>query len=224
MPLLKSAQPLSSRQRKVNKFSLIALTFLGILLGLWEAYACASTRFGYAAAYYFGGAWAFAILFCAMALPLLVYWRSRWIGIGFATMGLLSCATFYAGIGILLKADRVAWRHEPPLVRFGPDQKASIVVYFRHGTSDKEIDDFNSSTLQEPAEPSHPGRDYPPFVSEYLRLLPNQANGYKAIALTFFEGSSSDQMNAFIDRIKSDKRVLKIFQNRSPAAIHQFQP
>jgi hypothetical protein len=224
MPLLKSDQPLSSTQRKVNKFSLISLTFLGILLGLWEAYICASTRFGYAAAYNFGAAWAFAILFCAMALPLLIYWRSRWIGIGFATIGLLSCATFYAGIGILLKADRVAWRHEPPLVHFGPDQKASIVVYFKNGTTNKEIEDFNSSTLQEPAEPRNPGRDYPQFVGEYLRLLPSQANGYEAIALSFFDGSSSDQTNAFINRIKSDKRVLKVFQNQSPASIRQVQP
>jgi hypothetical protein len=224
MPLLKSAQPLSSTQRKVDKISLIALTFLGILLGLWEAYTCASIRFGYAAAYSFGGAWVFAILFCAMALPLLIYWRSRWSGIGFAAMGLLSCATFYGGIGILLKADRVAWRHELPLVQIGPDQHASVVVYFRKGITDKEIEDFNSSTLQEPAQSRHPGRDYPPFVSEYLRLLPSQANGYEAIALSFFDESRSDQTNAFIDRIKSDRRVLKVFQNQSPSSIRKFQP
>jgi hypothetical protein len=224
MPLLKSDQLLSSTQRKVNKFSLITLAFLGILLGLWEAYICASTRFGYAAAYSFGTVWAFATLFCATALPLLLYWRSRWIGIGFVAMGLLSCATFYIGIEILLKADRVAWRHEPPLVRFGPDQNASIVIYFKNGTTAKEVEDFNSSTLEEPAEPGHPGRDYPPFVSEYLRLLPSQANGYEAIALSFFDGSPSDRTNAFIDRIKSDKTVLKVFQNRSPASIHHLQP
>jgi hypothetical protein len=56
--------------------------------------------------------------------------------------GLLSCVTFYGAMWVLVKADRVAWRHEPPPVRFGPDQRASLVIYFRKGVTDEDIERF----------------------------------------------------------------------------------
>jgi hypothetical protein len=118
---------------------------------------------------------------------LLVYWRTRWAGIGIIAFGASSRATFYAAMPVLLQYDRVAWLHEP-LVRIGPGQKASAVVYFQKGVSGKDIEAFASSVLEKDAKPLHDGRDYPSFVSSYLRLAPSQANGFDACALTFLPG------------------------------------
>ncbi len=74
-------------------------------------------------------------------------------------------------MGILLRLDRVSWKHEPPPIAIGPDQKATLVVYFKHGTTDEQIKNFRYSVLSGAVEPL-----------EYLRLLPDQANGHEAVA------------------------------------------
>ena len=154
-----------------------------------------------------------------VGLVLAVYWRTRWVGFGLIAAGVLSCATFYAGIGVLLKLDRVAWKHEPPLVSFGPDQDASIVVYFCPKTTSDQIESFRETVLEEDAEPRHAGRDFPIFVGSYLRLLPSQANGHDAIALDIRKGSGNSQIAGYLNKIESDPRVAKVFTDVAPTAI-----
>jgi hypothetical protein len=96
--------------------------------------------------------WAIALV--GIGLLLLVDWRTRGIGAGLVAAGLLSCVTFYGGIAVLLRLDRAAWRHEPPPSAIGPDQTASLVIYFRHGTTEEQIKEFRSSVLTGTAEPS----------------------------------------------------------------------
>ena len=222
MPLLTASNPISRIQCRVNKVAVLVLASVGVLLGLWEAYECSLVAFGYAAGYNYASAIAIAIALCVIGLPLLIYWRLRWIGAAFIAMGIVSCAAFYGGMAVLWKTDHVAWRHEPPLVRFGPDQKASIVIYFRKSVTDKDVEEFDSSVLQRPAKPRHQGSDYPQFVSEYTRLSPSQANGYEAVSLSFFNNASSDDTQAYIQKIEADNRVLKLFFNRSPISIHSI--
>ena len=66
---------------------------------------------------------------------------------GLIAGGVLSCLTFYGGMAVLQRLDRVAWKHELPPVAIGPDQKATLVVYFKHGTTNEQIEAFHSSVL-----------------------------------------------------------------------------
>lgn len=220
MSLLLPDEPQTPFQHSLNRIVAVLLAAAGVGLGMWEARQCAAVRFGYAASYSYVTALALAAALFLIGLPLLVYWRTRWVGVGVLVAGILSCASFYAGMAVLLKLDRVAWRHEPPPVHFGPDQRASVVVYFRKGTTNQQIEDFNVSILQADAQPRHKGLDFPAFVSSYLRLLPNQANGHQAIALTFRNDAPPDQVNAYLTKIKNDERVDKIFLGISPESIH----
>jgi hypothetical protein len=220
MAVLQSSELLSRLQRQVNKGALLLSAILGIGLGLWEAKACAATTFGYVAAYNYAGALFLAVGLYVIGLPLLIYWRTRWLGAGLVAAGILSYAVFYGGMAVLLREDRVAWRHEPPMVSFGPDQKASAVIYFRKEISDQQVEDSNSSVLERPAQPRHDGRDYPDFVRVYLRLLPSQANGHKAIALTFSGNAPTDKVDAYLTAIRADRRVETVFLNASPNSIH----
>ena len=192
----------------MNRIAVYGLSAVGIALGAWQARECAAIRFGYAAGYAYAAAVFWAIALVGIGLLLLVYWRTRRIGAGLVAAGLLSCATFYGGMAVLLRLDRVAWRHEPPPVAIGPDQKASLVIYFRRGTTDEQIEEFSSSVLTGTAEPS-----------EYLRLLPSQANGHGGVALTFSRDARPEQVSRYVEKIEHDSRVEKVYRDIAPTAI-----
>ena len=109
MALLCSNQPLSPLHRRVNQGTVLILALGGIALGLWVAKNCAALTSGYAADYDYAIAFFIAVILCILGLPLLIYWRTRWVGAGLIAAGILSYATFYVGMVILLKEDRVAW-------------------------------------------------------------------------------------------------------------------
>jgi hypothetical protein len=149
---------------RVNRIAVIGLSAIGIALGAWQAKDCAAIRFGYVAGYAYATAVFLAIALCGVGLLLLIYWRTRGIGAGLVAAGLLSCATFYGGMAALLRLDRVAWQHEPPLFAIGPDQKASLVIYFRDGITDEQVEVFRSSVLTDNAG------QLPSFVRMYWRF------------------------------------------------------
>ena len=219
MAVLEPDKPLSRLQRQMNMGILLLLAAAGVAFGMWEAKKCAAITFGYVADYSYVGALFLAVGPGIIGLLLLIYWRTRWFGAGLVVAGILSYAVFYGGMAVLLKEDRVAWRHEPPMVSFGPDQKASAVIYFRKGTTGQQVEDFKSSVLEVPAQPRHEGRGYPDFVRVYLRLQPRQASGHDAIALTFFDNAPPERVNAYLATIRADARVEAVLLNVAPSSI-----
>ena len=177
-------------------------------------------RFGYVACYSFAAAIVLGGLACVVGVLSLIYWRTRRLGLALIGCGVLSVTLFYGGMALLIKADRVAWRHEPPMQRFGPDQSASVVIYFRHGVTNQQIEQFISDVLEEDARPRHDGRDYPTFVDSYLRLSPNRANGFEACAITFRPESTKRETEKYVNRIKADPRVAKVFRDVVPEKIN----
>jgi len=219
MAILSSDRPLSVLQQRVNWGALLLLSLAAVAVGLWFTKQVASITSGYAADYDYAGAFFISIALCVLGLPLLIYWRTRWIGSGLIAAGVLGYVAFSIGMQVLLKENRVAWQHEK-MVSFGPDKKASAVIYFHKEVTDREVEDFASSVLMGPAMPRHEGRDFPAFVSQYFRLLPSQANGHNAVALTFWNNSPPDKVNAYLATIKADRRVETVFLNVSPDSIH----
>lgn len=217
MHVIHSGSPISASQKRFNRIVILLLPSLGALVGGWEALECSHIRFGYVASY--AAAIALGGLALVVGLLSLIYWRTRKLGVALMGCGVLSIATFYGGIALLIKTDRVAWRHEPPMQRFGPDQSASVVIYFRHGVSDQQIEQFISDVLEEDARPRHDGRDYPAFVDSYLRLSPNQAHGFDACAITFRPESKKVETVEYVNRIIVEPRVAKVFRDVAPQKI-----
>lgn len=218
-PIFRGPSPPSRAQRLFNRFAVIVAAAACCVLALWEAYSCAQIAFGYAAGYSFASALFLAIAIALCGLILLIYWRTRPLGISLVVSGLLSYGLFLGGIACLSKLDLVAWRHEPPPKSFGPDQKSALVIYFRKGTTDQQIEDFITSVLEEPAQPRHDGRDYPVCVSSYLGLRPSQANKFEAAAVDFFDSARERDTAPYIAKIRSDPRVDRVFLNVSPQSI-----
>jgi hypothetical protein len=220
MSILFSDQPTSVVHRRVNQGALLLLCLVGVAIGLSFAKACASIAYGYAAAYDYAAVDLIAAALFLLGIPPLIYWRTRWIGIGLIAAGVLCFVTFACGMRILLMENRVAWRHPHQMVSIGPDQKFSAVIYFKKNVTNQQVEDFRTSILMEPAMPRHDGRDFPIFVRQYLHLSPKQANGHKAIALMFSDDTPLDRREAYLAAIKSDNRIDAVFLNISPDSIH----
>jgi hypothetical protein len=221
MSVFLSDEPLSQRQRCLNWGAAVALAAGGIVWGLKLAKQCASLPFGYAAQYDYAIAWFVAVGLFIVAIPLLVYWRTRWIGVGLAAGGLMSLLAFGAGMRVLAKENLVAWQHSPKSVSLGPDQQASAVIYFKKDIDGEQVESFTSSVLMVPATQQHQGRDFPPFVRGYLLVRPQQANGHWAVALTFQADSAQSATQAYLTAIKSDSRVETIFRNIAPDSLRE---
>src|ERR1700723_51156 len=219
MALFVSDQPLSARQRYVNWGAMLVLSLGGIAWGLELAKQCASITSGYAAQYDYAIIVFVAIGLFILAVPPLIYWRTRWIGFGLAVGSILSIFAFGIGMRILLKENRVAWRHGQHMISIGPDRTASAVIYFKKDVSSQQVESFTNAVLIAPAMPPHQGLNFPPFVRQYLRLAPNQANGHWAVALTFQNDPPPDTVRAYLATIKADSRVETVFLNTSPDSI-----
>lgn len=156
----------------------------------------------------------------AIGLLLMIYWRTRSTGAALLGTGIIMYVVFLGSIETLKKLDKVAWQHEPPMRTFGPDQRASLVIYYRPGTTDQQIEDFVEHRLENYPSKVHDGKDFPEFLTEYLALIPSQANGFDGSALTFKPGAHGVAVDSFVSMVQSDPRVERVFRDISPDAIH----
>ena len=214
MPLLRPERPPSAQCRRVNRIALTGLSAVGVGLGAWNATDCASIRFGYVAGYSYLAAVSFAII-CCFGVPLAVWWRTRGIGAGLIAAGILSCTIFYGSMSLLWRLDRVAWRHEQRL-KMTLGDKASLVIYLRLGTTERQLEDFRSAVLA----PAGRKNDLPSFVGMYWRLAPDQANGHWGVALTFKDEARPEEVTGYIQSIERDSRVDNVYLDVAPNAIH----
>jgi hypothetical protein len=150
----------------------------------------------------------------------MIYWRTRTTGIALLCTGVATYLVFLGCIEVLKKFDKVAWVHEPPMQSFGPDQQASLIIYYRPGTTDREIEDFVEHKLEGYPSKVHDGTGLPEFVAEYMRLDPSQANGFDGSALTFRPGAHGAAVDSFVAMVQADPRVARIFRDTPPDAIH----
>jgi hypothetical protein len=196
----------------VNRIALVGLPAIGIALGAWEAKSCAAIQSGYVAGYSYFTAVFLAKTFCCVGLPLVIYWRTRGVGAGLIAAGVLSCAMFYAGMSVLWRLDRVAWRHESP-VKMNLSDKASMVIYLRRGITEKQVEEFRSSVLD------NDSGNLPSFVRVYWRLTPDQANGQWGISLYFSDDARPKEVTNYVENVKRDRRVDNVYLDIAPNAI-----
>ena len=219
MPIFEAPAPQTRAQKSRRWISAGAILAASIGFAIWAAIDCAHIGFGYVASYSFATVFMLGCVLVFAGLPLMIYWRTRSTGLALSIAGLAMYLSFLGCIGNLKKFDKVAWVHEPPARAFGPDQKASLIIYYRPGTSDRQIEDFVEHKLENYPSKIHDGKDFPEFVSEYSALIPSQANGFDGSALTFIPGTHGTAVDSFVDMVQSDPRVARTFRDTSPDAI-----
>lgn len=217
---LRSSCTPNPAQKRRRWISACVIAAAGLVFATWAAIDCAHIAFGYVASYSFATVFMLGCAFAFVGVLLMIYWRTRSTGIALISTGVAMYLVFLGCIGILKKFDRVAWEHEPPLEAIGPDQQALLIVYYRPGTSEQQIEDFVEHKLENYPSKVHDGTDFPDFVTAYLGLVPSQANGFNGRALTFKPGAHGIAVESFVCMVQSDSRVSRVFRDRSPNAIH----
>jgi hypothetical protein len=220
MPLFKQAVPLSRAQRRRRWIAAFVILAAGSGFAVWAAIDCARIAFGYVASYSFAMVLMLSSVLVVSGFVLTIYWRTRSTGAALVGTGIFTYLVFLGCIGILKRLDKVAWQHEPPQQAIGPEKQASLVIYYRPGTTPQEIEDFVEHKLENYPSKIHDGKDLPDFVSEYLALIPSQANGFDGSALTFKPGADGAAVDSFVSMVQADPRVARVFRDTSPNAIH----
>ena len=219
MPIFQPSAPPSGSQRLLSKAAVVLGAAGCIGLGLWEAHHCAQVAFRSMVGSSYIAALLVAIAISLGGILLCIYWRTRALGLCLIVFGLLSYGVFLGGMAALKEMDKVAWQHETPAESVGPDEKASVVIYFRKGTTDEQIEAFHSTVLEQPGQPMHPEPEYPWFVINYLRLPPAQANGFDGVAVSFRHNVTRADTDPYLAKIRADERVEKVLLDVSPGAI-----
>lgn len=104
------------------------------------------------------------------------------------------------------------------MVKIGPDASAAIVVYFMQGTSEEQIARFDAEVIST-LRPDGRGEMFRNGIGGYLRLLPFQAQGHDAIAITFHNNATEEQRRSVKESMKSNEIVYKLFENIAPKDI-----
>ena len=220
MPVFEAAAPKTRAQKRRRWVGASVIMAAGLGFSIWAAIDCAHIAFGYVASYSFVTV---LMLSCASAfigILLMIYWRTSSTGLALLSTGIAMYLVFLGCIRVLKKFDRVAWMHEPPARAMGPDQQASLIIYYRPGTTQQQINDFVEHKLEGYPSKVHEGTGLPGFVNGYLGLSPSQANGFDGGALTFRPGAHGVAVDSFVRIAQSDPHVERTFRDTPPAAIH----
>jgi hypothetical protein len=220
MPVFAAPLPLTRAQKRRRWIVASIIVSAGMGLSVSSAIDCSHTAFGYIASFDFGIMFEISVIVSIIGLLLLIHWRTRSSGAAIFGTGIAMYLVFIACIGTLKKFDKVAWQHEPPAQAVGPNQQASLIIYYRSGTTDRQIEDFVQHKLESNPSKAHDGRGFPDFVIEYLALSPFDANGFDGSALNFRPGAREIAVDSFVSMVKSDPRVARVFRDTSPDAIH----
>jgi hypothetical protein len=105
-------------------------------------------------------------------------------------------------------------------VKVGPGEWHSLVVYFKVGVTDEQVNSFMDNILSEPRSDGR-GEDFKQGIGEYIGLSPGQAHGHQGFAITFYKNTSPEQRSRIIESIKSNPLVYKVFENVAPNDIKE---
>jgi len=125
---------------------------------------------------------------------------------------------FALAFALLLACDvnTACHRREMPMEPIGPDVKASFVIYFNSGVTQKQINDFSKRVLSRPRVDGR-GDYLPEGVRTFLRAP--SVSGHEAIAITFFPSATSEQRQALIHAVKAAPLVYKVVENVAPSDV-----
>jgi ketosteroid isomerase-like protein len=118
---------------------------------------------------------------------------------------------------VATKAEQIVRTYQnEEMITFGPEVKASLVIIFKPGVKNDQIEEFRRNVLLLVAS-TEQGDSYLPGIRKYLRSLPNEE--HEVIALTFHKEITTDQRAAIIERVRSSPFVFKLFEDLAPGRV-----
>lgn len=195
-----------------------------ILLGLSGAVIMANETNGYVAGYTY-----FALfLLCSFiissllisSIALLFSSTVRWVSGVLVMSAFLIVASYVTSFKTLQALGRVQYEHEQ-MKSIGPDVTASVVVYFKTGTTDDEISYFWNNVLSRP-DPRGAGQ-HRSLDGLQSVLRASALENHEAVAFTFKAGATPIEREQIMQGVKSYPPVHKVLENVAPADVKKIE-
>jgi hypothetical protein len=110
--------------------------------------------------------------------------------------------------------------HQNKMRPTGPHVKASLVIYFKQGVTDDQIEKFWHEVLSKP-DPQGRGYYHRSGVGEISRIYP-ALQGHEGISLLFFPDATNDEREEVQRDIRSSPLVYKVLENVIPADVKKI--
>jgi hypothetical protein len=119
---------------------------------------------------------------------------------------------------VTLLATGCFWKDDR-MYPIGPGVKANLVIYFKTGVTDRQIDSFFHETLTY-LDPQGHGYNHKDGVASILRLEPVQ--NHEALAVTFFENATEGQREQVKSAVQRSPIVYKVLENVIPKDVKKI--
>jgi hypothetical protein len=178
----------------------------GVLLALRE-----TKQWGYVVGYDMAAVTLIGTTLLVISALLLVARRTRRVG-QWALLAVISLVlAFYIGIGAAKRLG--AW--DEPMISFGPEVPANLVVLFRNDATDTQIESFAENNISVPHQGGR-GTDLLPGLQSLLKV---QVGGHQGYALQFTRSASEEQRAEVGRRVRSAPITWRVFENVAPRNI-----
>jgi hypothetical protein len=107
------------------------------------------------------------------------------------------------------------------MVPVGPEVKAGLVIYYKTGVADEQIEDFINQVLSKP-HPSGIGTIPRDGIRGPLRVFP-PVQGHEATAVTFFPNATTAQREELKADAISHPIVYKVLENVAPKDVKTIE-
>lgn len=198
-------------ERRGRRTAVVVVSaFAGLALALAETRSA-----GYAVGYTVGGVLVAGVLVASAGLILLLPRRTRQAGRYTLLTAVSFVPTFYLSIIVLSRLG--AW--DEPMIRFGPEVPASLVVLFREETTPGEINLFLEQVVGVPNPGG--GHGFLPGMQSSLAVNVGSNVGY---AFQLGESVTAEQEARIRARIRSSPVVWRVYEDVAPATIDPEEP
>lgn len=182
---------------------------IGLALGIAVGVSTTSTP-GYVMPYTIISVALGSVLVAVLGALLCIPRRTRSIGMPAVVVAALGFGAFY---GTMLVANQFgAW--DEPMVAFGPDIPASLVVLFHQNATHQEIYEFTTNVVA--TTHSGGGSEHLPGMTSLLKVRVGPHDGY---AIQLRSDISKHQRDRILSRIRGARITWRIYDGVAPDKI-----
>jgi hypothetical protein len=163
---------------------------------------------GYAAGYAIGGAFSLCGLAIILGLAFLVFPQTRNVGVATLISGVLLPCVFFEGIHVSESKGWISWANEPKQVVFGPDVRASEVVYYNLGVTEAQMENFERGFF-----------DSNPYATYFVRLSSLQAHGHDGFAIGLSPSLSKARREQIRSELVRSPLIFQVYHDVVPKDI-----
>lgn len=110
-------------------------------------------------------------------------------------------------------------RRELPMKPIGPEVKASLVIYFKSGVTNEQVNAFWENVLSTP-DSSGKGYYHRKGVGDIGRIAPVQA--HEGISMSFLPDATKEEREAVLHDITSSPIVYRVLRDVAPAEVKKL--